>query len=200
MSIRLREFGIQDYPATLALSRASDESTSLDAVRTTPTIVQPGDTLAAIAARLGIALEILRNDNPGVSAPAGRTSAVFGAARATGCTSFASAQTRWARATNVVLKLRLFSADPDTNVVRADLELTAATVETRWAEATNFYGSARWLHSITNPIPLSGRAELQVDDIRSRWGGARQLHLAGSLLSPANLAIRGDESWAWWAA
>ncbi|HWD93083.1 MAG TPA: AsmA-like C-terminal region-containing protein [Verrucomicrobiae bacterium] len=109
----------------------------------------------------------------------------------------ANATTPWITTTNLELALRLFSEPQDTNVLRADLELTADSAEGRSNHADHVHFTAQWLHSLTNAIPLSGRGELQASNALTPWGSARDFHLTGTLL-PSTNPPAVDARWAWW--
>jgi hypothetical protein len=109
----------------------------------------------------------------------------------------ADATTRWAAVTNVALDLNLFSTEQDTNLIHADLELTAGTVQSHSNRSERVRFSAQWLHSLTNALPLSGRGELQGEHTATPWGAAQQLHLTAALL-PFTNPPPADASWAWW--
>jgi hypothetical protein len=109
----------------------------------------------------------------------------------------ANAATPWAATTNLALVLRLFAAEEGTNVLRADLELTADSAQSHSNHADNVHFTAHWLHSLTNAAPLSGRGELQANNAVTAWGGAREFHLTGTL-SPSVDPAAVDARWAWW--
>ncbi|HEY2083063.1 MAG TPA: AsmA-like C-terminal region-containing protein, partial [Verrucomicrobiae bacterium] len=109
----------------------------------------------------------------------------------------ANADTRWGATTNLALTLQLFSGEQDTNIVRAELELTADSVHSRSNHADNVHFTAQWLDSLTNGLPISGRGELQASNAVTPWGSARQIHLAGALLPSTNPPAI-DARWAWW--
>jgi hypothetical protein len=107
------------------------------------------------------------------------------------------ATTPWAATTNLALTLRLFSTTQDTNIVHADLELTADTAQSRSNRAENIHLAAQWFHSLTNPIPLSGEGQLQGSNVLTEWGGARTFQVAATLL-PSTNSPGADASWGWW--
>ena len=109
----------------------------------------------------------------------------------------ADATTRWAATTNLAFTLHLFSTAQDTNIVHADLDLTADTAQSRSNRADNLHFAAQWFHSLTNPIPLSGEGQLQGSNIVTEWGSAKQFQASATLLPSTNLPITG-ENWAWW--
>jgi hypothetical protein len=110
----------------------------------------------------------------------------------------ADAATRWATTTNLALTLRLFSTEQETNIVHADLDLTADSAQSRSNRADRIHFTAQWLHSLTNAIPLSGEGQLQGSDIVTKWGSAKQFAASATLLSSTNSAATND-SWAWWS-
>ena len=108
------------------------------------------------------------------------------------------ANTRWATTTNLSLTLHLFTTAQETNLVHADLDLTAATAQTRSNRADKIHFTAQWLHSLTHAIPLSGESRLQGENIVTAWGTAKQLAASATLL-PLTNAPATNESWAWWS-
>ena len=109
----------------------------------------------------------------------------------------ADATTRWAATTNLAFTLHLFSSPQDTNIVHADLDLTADTAQSRSNRADNIHFTAQWFHSLTNPIPLSGEGQLQGANIVTEWGSAKQFQATAALLPSTNAPVTGD-NWAWW--
>ena len=107
------------------------------------------------------------------------------------------AVTRWAATTNLLLTLRVFSTEQDTNIVHADLDLAADSAQSRSNRADNIHFTAQWFHSLTNPIPLSGHGELEGTNVFTDWGSASRFRLAGTLLPTTN-APTANASWAWW--
>src|SRR5205085_12028985 len=71
------------------------------------------------------------------------------------------ATTRWAATTNLSLTMHLYSTREDTNVVHAEMELTADTAKSQSNRAENVQFVAQWFHSLTNAMPLSGEGELR---------------------------------------
>src|SRR5262249_38174887 len=113
----------------------------------------------------------------------------------------ADAQTPWASVTNVDVLLHLVAVEGATNIVNAQLEVSAGVVDTQWGGASNAQFTAHWMHAFTNPVPLSGTAEFICENAQSPWASASNVRLAGRLLMPPETAaLRADESWAWWAA
>src|SRR6185312_15196169 len=110
----------------------------------------------------------------------------------------ADANTRWAATTNLALTLRLFSTEQETNIVHANLDLTADTAQSRSNRADRIHFTAQWLHSLTNAVPLSGEGKLQGSNILTEWGTAKQFSASATLLSITN-APATNESWAWWS-
>jgi hypothetical protein len=111
------------------------------------------------------------------------------------------AQTRWAAVTNVDLLVHLVAVEGATNIVNAQLELSAGVVQTQWGGADNAQFTAQWIHAFTNPVPLFGNSEFICENATSPWGSASNVRLAGRLLMPPETAmLRGNDSWAWWAA
>lgn len=110
----------------------------------------------------------------------------------------ATAQTPWAGAKNLNLKVNLISTLPETNLVNGSLTLTASNIETKWGSAENAEASAEWIHAITNAIPLSGHGEISVNAAQSRWGNAATLHVTSRLTPATNASSQTDDSWAWW--
>jgi hypothetical protein len=109
----------------------------------------------------------------------------------------ADAVTRWGATTNLNFTLQLFSAAPDTNIVHAQLELTADSAQSRSNRADNIAFTAHWLHSLTNPVPLSGEGVLSGTNVVTDWGSASRFELAAAMLPPTN-APAMDASCAWW--
>jgi hypothetical protein len=108
--------------------------------------------------------------------------------------------TKWASTRHFQLDLHGSRDEILTNIVRAQLEISAAQAVTPWAEATNARFTAHWTHSLTNAIPLEGSEDLRLADIRTRWGTIGKLHLQTSLAPPAtNAPVLADASWGWWA-
>ena len=93
--------------------------------------------------------------------------------------------------------LHLFSTPQDTNIVHAELELTADTAQSRSNRAEKIYFAAQWFHSLTNPIPLSGDGQLQGSNVVTEWGSAKRFQVSGKLL-PSTNAPAANASWAWW--
>jgi len=110
----------------------------------------------------------------------------------------AHAATRWATTTNLALTLRLFTIDQETNIVHANLDLTADTAQSRSNRADQIRFSAQWFHSLTNPIPLSGAGQLQGHNIVTEWGSAKQFAFSATLL-PSTNAVATNGDWAWWS-
>lgn len=110
----------------------------------------------------------------------------------------ADATTRWAATTNLALTLRLFSTEQDTNIVHADLDLSADTAQSQSNRADKIHFTAQWFHSLTNPVPLSGDYQLQGNNIVTEWGSAKQFAASATLL-PSTNAPATNESWAWWS-
>lgn len=109
----------------------------------------------------------------------------------------ADAQTPWGAITNLALTLHLSPPGHGTNVLDADLDLTAAGVGTKWAQAAQTRFTVQWTHSLTNAMPLSGRGELRLEDAEGHWGRAQSLQLIATLATPGN-PPPGDASWGWW--
>ncbi len=109
----------------------------------------------------------------------------------------ASAQTRWAGATNLNLNLHLISELPDTNLIGAQLELSAAALHTRWGSARNASINANWRHPMTNALPQTGSGSIAVSGFESPHGSAEQVKLTGSF-EPAPLLETLDSSWGFW--
>ncbi|HXT13230.1 MAG TPA: AsmA-like C-terminal region-containing protein [Candidatus Angelobacter sp.] len=108
-----------------------------------------------------------------------------------------TADTPWAATTNLILTLQLFSTQQDTNLVHAELNLTAESAQSHSNHAENVHFAAHWDHSLTNAIPLSGQGELEGSNAVTAWGSARQFSLSATLL-PATNAPAVNSSWAWW--
>lgn len=109
----------------------------------------------------------------------------------------ASAQTRWAGATNLNLDLRLASTQPDTNILQADLNLSAGALHTRWGSALDAAIKGSWRHPIRSPLPLSGSGSIDVAGFESRFGGVERLKFSGSFDHTATPAETTPE-WSWW--
>lgn len=111
----------------------------------------------------------------------------------------ADATTRWAAITNVDLSLHLYSTEQETNLVQADLNLTADSAQSRSNHAERVHFAAQWVHSLTNAIPLSGEGELEAANAVTDWAEVKQFRLTGALL-PSTNAPAADASWAWWTS
>jgi hypothetical protein len=110
----------------------------------------------------------------------------------------ASAQTRWAGATNVNLKLDLLSIFPDTNTVHAELNVSATGIKTRWGSATSANVAAKWIHSMTNAIPISGEGEVRMSRAETQFGEVGHLRFATSF-EPSPKEIHPlNPTWSWW--
>ncbi|HWC61226.1 MAG TPA: hypothetical protein VHC44_16145, partial [Verrucomicrobiae bacterium] len=107
------------------------------------------------------------------------------------------ATTRWAATTNLAFTVHLFSTPEDTNIIHAELELTADAAQSRSNHAENIHLAGQWFHSLTNPIPLSGEGQLQGSNVVTEWGTARQFEVSATLLLPTN-APATNANWAWW--
>ena len=108
------------------------------------------------------------------------------------------ATTRWAATTNLALTLRLSVTEQETNLVHADLDLTADTAQSRSNRADRIHLTSQWIHSLTNPVPLSAEGQLQGSNIVTEWGSAKQFAVSASLLPGTNSPATND-SWAWWS-
>lgn len=111
-----------------------------------------------------------------------------------------SAVTRWVSVTNLNLTLlgHFFDAEGDTNLVRADFDLTADSAQSRSNYLEQIHFTVHWLHSLTNIVPRSGEGELEARNAATEWGSAKQLRLNAVLLhSMTNPSP--DASWAWWS-
>lgn len=109
-----------------------------------------------------------------------------------------NAATKWGAVRNLALNGHLYSAEGNTNLLRADVDLSAYSVQIRSNRAEQIRCTAHWLHSLTNIVPLSGEAELQARSPVTEWGEARQIRLAATLETSTN-APAPDSSWAWWS-
>ncbi len=109
-----------------------------------------------------------------------------------------SSVTRWVSVTNLSLNGNLFSAEGDTNLVRAELELTASSVQSGSNHLEQIHCTANWLHSLTNISPLSGASELQARNTVTPWGEAKDVRI-DAVLQPSTNSPSPDASWAWWA-
>jgi hypothetical protein len=110
------------------------------------------------------------------------------------------AETPWAAGRRLELNLHAAGDDRLTNLIRARLELSAASVTTRWAQTASIQLTAQWTHSLTNPLPDAGTAELRLADGQTRWGSVGEVLLNATLATPAtNGPARADASWGWWA-
>lgn len=109
-----------------------------------------------------------------------------------------SSVTRWVSVTNLSLNGDLFFPEGDTNLVRAEFELTATSVQAASNHLENIHCTASWLHSLTNILPLSGEGELQARNAVTPWGEAKQVRI-DAVLQPSTNKPSPDASWAWWA-
>ncbi|MGH7972275.1 MAG: hypothetical protein ACREIC_26485, partial [Limisphaerales bacterium] len=111
----------------------------------------------------------------------------------------ARATSRWAVLTNFVLHMNLSSTRQQTNLVTADLALSANGAQTDWASGDRLNLTAHWVHSLTNPIPVSGRGRLHCEAVRTPWGTADGVDVDGNLLTASwTPEIPPDPSWSWW--
>ena len=108
-----------------------------------------------------------------------------------------AAATRWVAVTNLDATLHLFSTEEDTNVVHADIDLTAASVQSHSNRAEAVHFTAQWFHSLTNAIPLSGQGVLEGSNAVTDWASVRQFRLQAAVL-PSTNSPATDASWAWW--
>ncbi len=92
----------------------------------------------------------------------------------------ATATTRWASATNLVLNVDLVSRQSETNIVTGTLAFQAVSGQSRWASGSDLKVGAQWTHSLTNPIPLNGRADVQCAFLKTPWGSARAASVEGN--------------------
>ncbi len=109
----------------------------------------------------------------------------------------ASAQTRWAVATNVSLDIDLSSQYPATNVVAGALRLSAASAQTRWASAANIRAESQWNHSLTNPVPLNGSVNVRCVRLSTPWGEAGAARIASDFRL-ARQAAEPDPALGFW--
>jgi hypothetical protein len=87
-----------------------------------------------------------------------------------------------------------------TNLINADLAISAGHVDTRWGSTSHALLNAQWIHALTNPIPLAGEGGLRCQQPNTKWGDAREVRLNARLAEPAAATPRhADESWSWWA-
>src|SRR6185312_12785499 len=107
------------------------------------------------------------------------------------------ATTRWAATTNLAFTMHLYSTPQNTNIVHAELDLTADTAQSKSNRAGNVHFTAQWFHSLTNPIPLSGEGQLQGRDVVTEWGSAKEFQISATLL-PSTNTVPTDTNWAWW--
>lgn len=99
------------------------------------------------------------------------------------------------------MKLEAVGDEASTNVLHAQLDISATQFQTPWVRGTNAHFTARWAHAFTNAIPMEGVCELSLADARTRWGAAGRVQVNGTLTpSPAGQARLADASWAWWAS
>lgn len=108
-----------------------------------------------------------------------------------------SSVTKWVSITNLSLNGSLFSAEGNTNLVRAEFDLTAASVQDASNRLEQIHCTAHWLHSLTNIVPLSGESELQASNAVTAWGEARQVRI-NAALQPSTNKPSPEPSWAWW--
>lgn len=108
-----------------------------------------------------------------------------------------SSVTRWVSITNLSVNGRLFSAEGDTNLVRAEFDLTAASAQDASNRLEQIHCTAKWLHSLTNIVPLSGESELQAQNALTPWGEAKQVRI-NAALKPSTNKPSPDASWSWW--
>jgi hypothetical protein len=108
-----------------------------------------------------------------------------------------SAQTKWARTTNLNLQLRLVSLAPQPDVVDASLSLRASAAVTPWASVSPIQMKARWVHAVTNPMPQSGQIELAVETADTPWARAAGVQFHATL-APATNGVTPDPTLAWW--
>jgi hypothetical protein len=109
-----------------------------------------------------------------------------------------SSVTRWVSVTNLFMTGHLSAVKDDTNLVRAEFELTASSAQDASNHLEQIHCTANWVHSLTNVIPLSGESEVQASNAVTPWGGARQVRV-NAMLQPSTNNPFPDASWAWWA-
>jgi len=112
----------------------------------------------------------------------------------------ASAETPWATITNLGLRLQLISFPNQTNLIEADLQVSARTAATSWGGGRNAHFGARWVQTVPEPIPLSAHGRLECEDARTSWASTRRLELSGELeRNPdTNALLSNNPSWGWW--
>ena len=112
----------------------------------------------------------------------------------------AEARSDWASATNLSLLVHVATFEHQTNLVNADLNLSAGTVDTRWGDATNAQFAAQWVHALNDPIPLSGRGHFQCGRAETKLAdgaSAKSLEVTAQLAAAPPPLLK-DESWGWW--